>query len=99
MPSGTKYRPNHNLGSPNDHAFYVGQIQLLPWYEVALGESRGVAIGFLNTDGPFVQSEGRSTRPATDIPKTVQALAILREQSPEKAATQIISNLRDLVSS
>lgn len=49
------------------------------------------------TDGPFVQSEGRPTRPATDIPKTVQALALLREQSPEQAAVQIISNLRDLV--
>jgi TatD DNase family protein len=51
------------------------------------------------TDGPFVQSEGRPTRPAIDIPKTVQALAMLREQSPEQAAAQIISNLRDLVSS
>lgn len=49
------------------------------------------------TDGPFVQSEGRPTRPATDIPRTVQALALLREQSPEQAAAQIISNLRDLV--
>ncbi|MDN3219704.1 MULTISPECIES: Qat anti-phage system TatD family nuclease QatD [Pseudomonas] len=49
------------------------------------------------TDGPFVQSEGRPTRPATDIPKTVQALALLREQSSEQAAAQIISNLRDLV--
>lgn len=49
------------------------------------------------TDGPFVQCEGRPTRPATDIPKTVQALAILREQSSEQAAAQIISNLRDLV--
>ena len=51
------------------------------------------------TDGPFVQSEGRPTRPATDIPKTVQALAMLREQSLEQAAAEIISNLRDLVSS
>ncbi|KRP61047.1 Qat anti-phage system TatD family nuclease QatD [Pseudomonas orientalis] len=49
------------------------------------------------TDGPFVQIEGRATRPASDIPKTVQALALLREQSPEQAAAQIISNLRDLV--
>jgi TatD DNase family protein len=49
------------------------------------------------TDGPFVQSEGQPTRPATDIPKTVQALALLREQSSEQAAAQIISNLRDLV--
>lgn len=49
------------------------------------------------TDGPFVQSKGRPTRPATDIPKTVQALALLLEQSPERAAAQIISNLRDLV--
>ncbi len=51
------------------------------------------------TDGPFVQREGRSTRPAIDIPKTVQALAMLREQSPEQAAEQIVSNLRVLVSS
>ena len=50
------------------------------------------------TDGPFVQIEGRPSRPATDIPKTVQALALLREQSPEQTATQIISNLRHLVS-
>ena len=50
------------------------------------------------TDGPFVQSEGRPARPATDIPKTVQTLALLRDQSPEQAAAQIISNLRDLVS-
>ncbi|OCW20445.1 Qat anti-phage system TatD family nuclease QatD [Pseudomonas sp. S3E12] len=49
------------------------------------------------TDGPFVQIDGRPTRPAIDIPKTVQALAILREQSAEQAAAQIISNLRDLV--
>lgn len=51
------------------------------------------------TDGPFVQSGGRPTRPATEIPKTVEALAKLREQSQEQAAAQIISNLRDLVSS
>ncbi|MFO7073736.1 TatD family hydrolase, partial [Pseudomonas aeruginosa] len=43
------------------------------------------------TDGPFVQSEGRPARPATDIPKTVQTLALLRDQSPEQAAAQIIS--------
>lgn len=49
------------------------------------------------TDGPFVQNEGRPVRPATDIPITVQALAMLREQSQEQAAAQIISNLRDLV--
>lgn len=51
MPSHAKYRPNQNFGSPNDHAFYIGQIQLLPWYEVVLGESRRVVIGFLNRVG------------------------------------------------
>ena len=49
------------------------------------------------TDGPFVQNEGRPVRPATAIPTTVQALALLREQSQVQAAAQIISNLRHLV--
>ncbi|WP_440090400.1 Qat anti-phage system TatD family nuclease QatD [Pseudomonas fragariae (ex Marin et al. 2024)] len=49
------------------------------------------------TDGPFVQRGGLPTRPATDIPKTVKALALLREQSQEEAAAQIVNNLRELV--
>ncbi|HGY9639945.1 MULTISPECIES: Qat anti-phage system TatD family nuclease QatD [Pseudomonas] len=49
------------------------------------------------TDGPFVQSEGRPTRPAIDIPKTVRTLALIRGQSSEQTAIQIISNLRDLI--
>lgn len=49
------------------------------------------------TDGPFVQNEGRPARPAIDIPKTVEALALLRHQSSEQTAAQIINNLRDLL--
>jgi TatD DNase family protein len=44
-----------------------------------------------------VQNEGRPARPAIDIPKTVEALALLRHQSSEQTAAQIINNLRDLV--
>lgn len=50
------------------------------------------------TDGPFVQSEGQPIRPSTDIPKTVEALALLRSETQKQTAAQIINNLRDLVS-
>lgn len=50
-PARAQYRPNHNFGSPDDRAFYIGQIELLPGDEIALGESRRVSIHFLSGAG------------------------------------------------
>ena len=46
-----KYRPNHNFGSPDDRAFYIGQIEFALGDEIAPGESRRVSIRFLNGAG------------------------------------------------
>jgi TatD DNase family protein len=48
------------------------------------------------TDGPFVERDGRPTRPA-DVLRTVSDLAILRKLSTEVMAEQIVSNLDTLV--
>ena len=50
-PIHASYRPNHNFGSPDDRAFYIGQIDFLPGDEVAPGESRRVSIRFLSGAG------------------------------------------------
>lgn len=50
------------------------------------------------TDGPFVQVDGRPARP-TDIPQAVQMLAALRNLSPGVMARQILENFRVLRSS
>lgn len=50
-PVRAKYRPNHNFGSPDDHVFYIGQIEFHPGDEVAPGESRRVSIRFLSGAG------------------------------------------------
>jgi TatD DNase family protein len=48
------------------------------------------------TDGPFVQADGRPIRPR-DVARTVAALAALRGTSTETMAGQIVSNLAALV--
>lgn len=48
------------------------------------------------TDGPFVERDGRPTRPA-DVLRTVSDLAILRKLPAEAMAEQIVGNLDTLV--
>lgn len=48
------------------------------------------------TDGPFVESDGRPVRPR-DVAHTVAELAILRDMQADELATQIIRNLTALV--
>lgn len=48
------------------------------------------------TDGPFVETDGRPVRPR-DVAHTVVKLAILRDMQADELATQIISNLAALV--
>lgn len=48
------------------------------------------------TDGPFVESDGRPVRPR-DVAHTVAELAILRDMQADELATQIIRNLTTLV--
>jgi TatD DNase family protein len=50
------------------------------------------------TDGPFVETDGRPVRPS-DVKKTVAELASLRQNSTEVMARQIVSNLATLVGS
>lgn len=49
------------------------------------------------TDAPFTRVNNRSTAPS-DIKATVEALAALRQESPESTAQTIDSNLRALLS-
>lgn len=49
------------------------------------------------TDGPFVEVEGRPTRPR-DVIHAVAELADVRNVSPDEMATRIVSNLAALVS-
>ena len=48
------------------------------------------------TDGPFVEADGRPIRPR-DVAGTVTKLAALRATSAEAMARQIVSNLATLV--
>jgi len=48
------------------------------------------------TDGPFVEVNGRPTRP-TDIPETVKGFAKLRNMSDEEMASQVAQNLVELL--
>jgi elongation factor Tu len=45
------YRPNHNFGSPDNRAFYIGQVEVAAGDEIAPGESRRVPIRFLSGRG------------------------------------------------
>lgn len=50
------------------------------------------------TDGPFVEANGRPARPR-DVASTVNELAELRQQKPEALSAMLVANLRTLVSS
>ena len=50
-PVRAHYRPNHNFGSPDNRAFYIGQVEVAPGDEIAPGESRRVPIRFLGGVG------------------------------------------------
>ena len=49
------------------------------------------------TDGPFVEADGRSVRPM-DVPSAVDQLAVLRSTKTDTMARTIRANLRTLVS-
>lgn len=48
------------------------------------------------TDGPFVETEGRPVRPR-DVASTVASLAAIRALSPDDMATQVLNNLTRLL--
>lgn len=50
------------------------------------------------TDGPFVEANGRPVRPR-DVAATVEELADLRQENPEALAATLLANLRALVAS
>lgn len=50
------------------------------------------------TDGPFIEANGRPLRPR-DVAATVEELADLRQENPEAMAGMLVANLRALVAS
>jgi len=60
---GLRWRPNHNFGSPDGRAFYIGQVEFDSGDTIAPGESRGALIRFV--DGPGLREHlqpGRTSR-------------------------------------
>lgn len=50
-PVRAHYRPNHNFGAPDNQAFYIGQVEVMPGDEIAPGQSRRVSIRFISGAG------------------------------------------------
>jgi translation elongation factor EF-Tu-like GTPase len=62
-PFTAPYRPNHNFGSSEGAEFYVGQVEVPPGVQVQPGETRELAIKFLNGPGlPQLLRVGRTWR-------------------------------------
>lgn len=50
-PFTAKYRPNHNFGSAENRHFFIGQVEVPEGQWVYPGETRELAITFLNVVG------------------------------------------------
>ena len=51
VPFTTRYRPNHNFGTPENRHFFIGQVEVPEGEYVYPGETRDLEITFLNVVG------------------------------------------------
>jgi translation elongation factor EF-Tu-like GTPase len=51
VPFTAKYRPNHNFGGVETAQFFIGQVEVPEGEWVYPGETRELAITFMNVDG------------------------------------------------
>jgi translation elongation factor EF-Tu-like GTPase len=80
VPFTSKYRPNHNFGTPDERLFYIGQVEVPEGTWVHPGDTRDLVVTFIDGKGlkDFLKA-GRVWR-IQEGPKlvaTAQVLSIL----------------------